>query len=51
MVAERTAIETYREMVRYFGDKGPTRVLLERVLAQEEDHADDMRDPRIDRQC
>ena len=45
LVAERIAIETYREMVRYFGEKDPTtRVLLERILAQEEEHANDMHD-------
>ena len=45
LVAERIAIETYRDMVRYFGDKDPTtRVLLERILAQEEEHANDMHD-------
>src|SRR5262245_12225529 len=45
LVAERVAIETYREMVRYFGDKDPTtRVLLERILAQEDEHANDMHD-------
>ena len=45
LVAERIAIETYREMVRYFGDRDPTtRVLLERILAQEEEHASDMHD-------
>src|SRR5262245_7243658 len=45
LVAERVAIETYREMVRYFGDKDPTtRVLLERILAQEEEHANHMHD-------
>ena len=45
LVAERIAIETYREMVRYFGDRDPTtRVLLERILAQEEEHANDMHD-------
>jgi len=45
LVAERIAIETYRDMIRYFADKDPTtRVLLERILAQEEDHADDMHD-------
>jgi len=45
LVAERIAIETYREMVRYFGDGDPTtRVLLERILAQEKGHANDMRD-------
>src|SRR5262245_36508057 len=45
LVAERVAIETYRDMVRYFGDRDPTtRVLLERILAQEEEHANDMHD-------
>jgi bacterioferritin len=45
LVAERIAIETYREMVRYFGERDPTtRVLLERILAQEEEHANDMHD-------
>ena len=45
LVAERVAIETYREMVRYFGEEDPTtRVLLERILAQEEEHANDMHD-------
>jgi bacterioferritin len=45
LVAERVAIETYREMVRYFSDKDPTtRVILERILAQEEEHANDMHD-------
>jgi len=45
LIAERIAIETYREMVRYFGDKDPTtRVVLERILAQEEEHASDMHD-------
>jgi bacterioferritin len=45
LVAERIACETYREMVRYFGDKDPTtRVMIERILAQEEEHANDMHD-------
>jgi len=45
LVAERIAIETYRDMIRYFADKDPTsRVLLERILAQEEEHANDMHD-------
>jgi bacterioferritin len=45
LIAERVAIETYREMVRYFGDRDPTtRVLLEHILAQEEEHANDMHD-------
>ncbi len=45
LIAERIAVETYREMVRYFGDKDPTtRVMLEQILAQEEEHANDMHD-------
>ena len=45
LVAERVAIETYRDMVRHFGDNDPTtRVVLERILAQEEEHANDMHD-------
>ncbi|RPH68201.1 MAG: bacterioferritin [Myxococcaceae bacterium] len=45
LVAERIAIEHYRDLIRYFGDKDPTtRTLLERVLAQEEEHANDMHD-------
>lgn len=45
LVAERIVIEVYRDMIRYFGDKDPTsRVLLEKILAEEEDHADDLHD-------
>jgi len=45
LVAERIAIEHYRDLIRYFGEKDPTtRILLERVLAQEEEHANDMLD-------
>ena len=45
LVAERVAIQTYRDMVRYFGEKDPTtRVMLEGILAQEEEHANDMHD-------
>jgi bacterioferritin len=45
LVAERIAIEHYRDLIRYFGDKDPTtRTLLEKVLAQEEEHANDMHD-------
>jgi len=39
LIAERIVIETHRNMVRYFGDKDPTtRVMLERVLAQQQEH-------------
>jgi bacterioferritin len=45
LVAERVAIETYRDMVRYFAENDPTtRVMLEKILAQEEEHANDMHD-------
>jgi len=45
LVAERIAVETYRDLIRYFGDKDPTtRVMLERILAKEEEHANDMHD-------
>jgi bacterioferritin len=42
-VAERIAIDSYREIVQYLGDKDPTsRRLMEDVLANEEEHADDL---------
>ncbi len=45
LVAERIAVEHYRDLIRYFGEKDPTtRVMLEGILAQEEDHANDMHD-------
>jgi bacterioferritin len=51
LVAERIVIEIYREMIRYFADKDPTtRVLVERVLAQEENHANDMHDLLVARE-
>ena len=44
LVAERIAIESYSEMIRWFSDNDPTsRRLLEWVLEQEEEHADDMK--------
>ena len=43
LIAERIAIESYTEMARFFGENDPTsRRLMESVLAQEEEHADDM---------
>ena len=43
LVAERIAIDHYRELIRYFGDDDPaTRAMLEEILAVEEEHADDM---------
>ena len=45
LVAERLVIEHYRELIRYFADNDPTtRILLERILADEEEHAADMHD-------
>ncbi|MDQ2866477.1 MAG: bacterioferritin [Candidatus Eremiobacteraeota bacterium] len=45
LVAERVAIESYREMIRFFGDKDiTTRRLIESVLGNEEEHANDMLD-------
>lgn len=43
LVAERIAIDSYREMITYFGNDDPTsRRLLEGILAVEEEHADDL---------
>jgi bacterioferritin len=45
LIAERIAVEHYRELIRYFGNKDPsTRLMLERILAVEEEHANDMHD-------
>ena len=45
LVAERIVIEHYRELIRFFADRDPaTRVMIEGILANEEDHASDMRD-------
>jgi bacterioferritin len=45
LVAERIAIESYSEMIRYLGDKDPTsRRLMEDILAVEEEHAEEMSD-------
>jgi len=45
LIAERTVIEVYHEMIRYFGDNDPTtRIMLEHLLKDEEDHADDLSD-------
>lgn len=43
LVAERIAIDSYREMISYIGADDPTtRRMLEGILAMEEEHADDM---------
>ena len=45
LIAERIAIDSYREMIKYLGDKDPTtRRIFEEILAVEEEHADDMAD-------
>jgi bacterioferritin len=45
LIAERIAIDSYREMINYIGDRDTTtKRILESVLAQEEEHADDMAD-------
>src|SRR5881397_1038495 len=44
LVAERIAIESYGEMVRYLGNNDPTsRRMMEGILAVEEEHADDLK--------
>ncbi|HSQ02600.1 MAG TPA: ferritin-like domain-containing protein [Burkholderiales bacterium] len=43
LVAERIAIDSYREMVAYLGERDTTtRRMLEEILATEEEHADDL---------
>lgn len=45
LVAERVAVEAYRQMIALIGDKDPTtRRMLEGILADEEEHADELRD-------
>lgn len=45
LIAERIAIETYREIIHYFGEKDPTsRRMMENILAVEEEHADELAD-------
>lgn len=45
LIAERIVIEHYQELIRYFGDDDPTtRIMLEHILAEEEEHASDMHD-------
>ncbi len=43
LVAERIAIDSYRDMIEYLGADDPTtRRMLEGILAMEEEHADDL---------
>ncbi len=45
LIAERIAIDSYREMINFVGDKDTTtKRILEQILAQEEEHADDFAD-------
>jgi bacterioferritin len=45
LIAERIAVDHYRELIRYFADDDPsTRVMLEGILSVEEEHATDMHD-------
>lgn len=45
LVAERVAVESYRQMIALIGEKDPTtRRMLEQILADEEEHADELSD-------
>ena len=45
LVAERVVIEIYRRLIRWFGNADPTsRRMFEKILADEEDHANDLAD-------
>jgi bacterioferritin len=45
LVAERVAIDSYRDIIEFLADKDPTtRRMLESILAVEEQHADDLAD-------
>ena len=45
LVAERIAIDSYRDFIQYLGDQDPTtRRMMEEILATEEQHADDLAD-------
>ncbi|HEX3849222.1 MAG TPA: ferritin-like domain-containing protein [Steroidobacteraceae bacterium] len=45
LIAERIAVDHYRELIRYFGNDDPaTRTMLEGILDKEEEHANDMHD-------
>jgi bacterioferritin len=44
LVAERIAVESYSEIIRYLGnDDSTSRIMMEKILAMEEEHADDMK--------
>ncbi|HTV50793.1 MAG TPA: ferritin-like domain-containing protein [Steroidobacteraceae bacterium] len=45
LIAERIAIESYREIIRFFGERDPvSRIMMEEILAKEEEHADELTD-------
>ncbi len=45
VIAERIAVQTYSQIVRWLGNKDPTsRRLMERLLEKEEEHADELAD-------
>ena len=45
LIAERIAVDHYRELIRYFGNDDPgTKSMLQGILRMEEEHADDMHD-------
>jgi len=45
LIAERVAVESYRQMIALVGDKDhTTRRMLEQILAEEEEHADELSD-------
>jgi bacterioferritin len=51
LIAERIAIDTYREIIRYLGERDvTTRRVFEEILAVEEEHADDMADLLVGRE-
>jgi bacterioferritin len=44
LVAERIAVDSYSEIIRYLADKDPTsRRVMEEILAKEEEHAEDLK--------
>ncbi|MGA8274840.1 MAG: ferritin-like domain-containing protein [Thermoplasmata archaeon] len=44
LIAERIAIDTYSEIIRYLANNdSTTRVMMEKILSMEEEHAEDMK--------
>ncbi|MGH8231507.1 MAG: ferritin-like domain-containing protein [Steroidobacteraceae bacterium] len=47
LIAERVAIESYKQMISYIGERDPTtQRMLKEILAKEEEHAEDIADLR-----